>query len=574
MTSKCNTKDIALKGFFLGPQAENGPWVLEFIQRVFERWFKWRRSLYPADGKGISKSDQNTSDFLERNQNFKLQLERLLLRFENELPKFSPRYMGHMFSEISLPALFGHIVTLLHNPNNLSGESSRVGTQLENEAIGMLAQMVGYSGACKGHFTSGGTLANFEAIIRSRARIFSWLEQGALVKQNNLKEFDLFSASHMGWECFDRYPKTFDGLHLSESNPWELAKKIGSIFQTPFSGGVLLVPENKHYSWKKGVSILGLGDEAFWPISLNSEGKLCTQSLNQRIHQARKENRPIFMVVSVAGTTELGEIDPVSEVQEILNHWKTNHGVHIWHHVDAAYGGFFCTLKNQNKNLAALSQVDSITLDPHKLGYVPFSSGAFLVKERRNYYIKSYETPYLQFNENEDPGPFTIEGSRSAAGAVATWLTGKTIGFDENGYGRILGRTLDIKQNLEKLLQKSNLPIQIAPHTDTNILCFCVVAAQGELLSKTNDKTLHIYEALSAKARGPFIVSKTKLYFKSYRQYLESFIGSWHGKIDQDSLVLIRMCLMNPFFDSVEMDVQFSREFVECIRNLTKYEVG
>ena len=90
---------------------------------------------------------------------------------EAETPKYTPRYMGHMVSELSLPAIFGHFATLLHNPNITSREAAKVGSVLEAEAVAMLATMVGYGKSARGHFTCGGTIANFEAIWRARFRL-------------------------------------------------------------------------------------------------------------------------------------------------------------------------------------------------------------------------------------------------------------------------------------------------------------------------------------------------------------------------------------------------------------------
>ena len=116
------------------------------------------------------------------------------------------------------------------------------------------------------------------------------------------------------------------------------------VFRRDFEGPVVLVPENKHYSWQKGVSILGIGREAFWAIELDERGKLSLRDLEKKLEQAKLQARPVLLVVSVAGTTELGEFDPVDGVANLLDRWRTERGLEIWHHVDGAYGGFFRAL--------------------------------------------------------------------------------------------------------------------------------------------------------------------------------------------------------------------------------------
>lgn len=108
-----------------------------------------------------------------------------------------------MKAEVSLPALFGWLAAMLHNPNNTSRESSRVGPVIETEAVAMLATMVGYDPAVtQGHFTSGGTVANFEAVWRARYRLDHWLSLGLYVAEITGEVLHPFASAHMGWDQF------------------------------------------------------------------------------------------------------------------------------------------------------------------------------------------------------------------------------------------------------------------------------------------------------------------------------------------------------------------------------------
>lgn len=513
----CDPREIALKSFFLGPQAENSPWVRSLLVEVLETWFRWRRGLFPQDGVAISRSDQGSVEFEERRTLIREKTLQLVERFEAEVPKFSPRYIGHMFSEVSLPALFGHIVTLLHNPNNISSESSRVGVELEDEAINELLKMLGLPSTGFGHFTSGGTLANIEALLRARARI------------------------------------------AEDSRP----------------RAVLLVPRNMHYSWKKGLHLLGLPPDSLWAIDLDAQGHLDVASLERLLQRARSEARPILMVVSVLGTTELGGIDPIHGVQDVLDRWQAEHHIRIWHHIDAAYGGFFRTLDLESCTsippsarlaLRAVPRATSLTIDPHKLGYVPYASGAILVRDRTDYGVGATpEAPYIDFDQRVDRGPYTLEGSRSAAGAVATWMTAHTMGFHPQGYGLLLDRTTRISRNLEEQLRP--LPLQLAPGCDTNLVCFSC-AREGEALSRSNQRTLAVYEKLSPRGESPFMVSKTTLRRESFGRYMDEWTKTWHAQPDVPEIVLIRMCLMNPFFGSAETHTPFAEALTSELQTL------
>ncbi|HEY8270602.1 MAG TPA: pyridoxal-dependent decarboxylase [Pseudobdellovibrionaceae bacterium] len=568
---KCSPTDVSLKSCFLGPKAENGDWVLEEVTAVFKRWFEWRRELFPEDGKAISSTDQQLKEFQSQRAHAQRNIENLLSRFENEIPKFAPRYIGHMFSEFSLPAFFGHIITLIHNPNNISTESSKVGIQIEDEAIQNLADMLGMPTSF-GHFTSGGTVANFECLTRAIERVNKWLFLGLEARRAQEKPaLTVFEAAHMGWDEFSSLESQHGTLDLDWSNPLVRARRIEKIFKLEeYAGPVLLVPYHKHYSWTKGASLFGLGEESLWPIELNEQGTLSLESLRQSIEKAKKLHRPIAAVVSVLGTTEMGFVDPIDQVQQLLDQYQKEEGLYIWHHVDAAFGGFFAVMKSMEalskdlrRSLTGLSRVNSITIDPHKMGYVPYSSGAFLARQEEDYYVKSFVAPYVQFQIQKDKGPFTLEGSRSAAGAVATWLTAQSIGFTEQGYGSILERTIRGKNALEKSLQREPL-IRLAPATGLNILGFCI-AADGDSFEKVNQKTLALFQAISEAPSPKFFVSKTKLYRKSYEDYLLRYAKTWSYQGEVGDLEVIRICIMNPFFDSKELNLDLKQEFSQYL---------
>jgi glutamate/tyrosine decarboxylase-like PLP-dependent enzyme len=576
---QCDPAEVQLKSFFMGPQGENSAWFQESFREVFERWIHWRSELYPDDGTVITSTNQRSDGFLARRKVFSETITELLDRFEREVPKFSPRYLGHMFSDISLPALIGHFVALIHNPNNISGESSVVGTKIERESVQFLAEMIGYpANSSIGHFTSGGTVANLEAMIRAHSRMHLWLAASAyLAEKQQKKDLNFFRASSIGWNEFDRPALTPAqlGKWLFGFNPVrDLQERLDRLANRRYDGSVILVPKNSHYSWQKGARILGISLDSIWDVELDQNGRLSIPHLSDLLWKAELESRPVMMVVSVAGTTELGGIDPVHEVQNLIEKWREK-GVHIWHHVDAAYGGYFCSIDRaysdvlsveSKAGLAAVGMADSVTLDPHKLGYVPYAAGTILVKNRRDYYFKSYENaPYIDFLASEDRGPYTLEGSRSAAGAVATWMTAKTMGMKADGYGLLLSRTIRVKKELSMRLSEEKLPLLVLPSSDTNILCFSCVTDERSF-SSSNVLTSLLYRLLSTHGKGEFFVSKTTLYRGSYSQLLASVAKEWKVKDDEDQLLVIRMSMMNPFFGSMESEFNYQDGFIDCLK--------
>ena len=574
----CDPNEIALKSFFLGPQAENAEMAKRIFQHIIDRWIAWRQKRFPADGCAISLGDQNTSEYKNDLDKINAAVNELLLRFELEVPKFSPRYIGHMFSEISLPALFGHCISLLHNPNNVSVEASRVGSKIEKEAIIELLKMCGYDTKNgTGHFTSGGTVANFEAAIRAKWRMSRWLSVACMSKQQNLFKGTFFEAANLGWQQYQQLNRQlnfanvktneFDIYHSSQVNS---SRRIAVQFGD-YNEPVLLIPEHRHYSWEKIAVLQGYGKENLLPIELDKHGTMSVSDLKRKIEFCRKEQRPILMIVSVLGTTELGLVDPIYDIQRLIDEYKKTNGAFIWHHIDAAFGGFFCSLKdshglideNFKRNLTTVSLADSVTVDPHKLGYVPYACGAFLLKDKRENRLPIQDTPYIDFHES-DIGHFTFEGSRSAAGATATWLTAKTIGFNSDGYGRILRRTIEAGRILRQALKETVKDVHIPTSADTNILCFCV-GKTGEPVTAVNQRTRQIFEHFSPHKDSDFYVSKTDIDLKTYSEFIDVNLPDWSPSKNCSHLTLIRVCLMNPFFTSIEPTVRYPAAFAESL---------
>lgn len=565
----CDPHEVAVKSFFLGPAAENAEWLESVLKEIFQQWYDWRRRKYAEDGVVITEEDRRLPEFLAQQEESLRVIRELMVRFEGEIPKFSPRYLGHMFSEVSMPALLGHFMTLLHNPNNISPESSRVGTGVEIEAIDLLRQMVGYPGG-HGHFTSGGTIANFEFLFRARERLARWLATALSAGEKNH-----MVGAHAGWALFDDYHRKLNGESI-EPYYWldggqRAIQKITQLTGRPWQEPILFVPNNKHYSWPKAMHYLGLGESQIRYIELDRFGRACPRSLQKQLDRALLDQTPMLGVVGVAGTTEMGTIDPLEEFSQRIQQLKQDEGLHLWFHVDGAYGGFFRSLVKSSEprethphfrwsSLEAIAQSDSVTLDPHKLGYVPYSSGAFLCQSERDYFIRPSMGPYI-VTDDRTLGNFTLEGSRSAAGAVATYASLKS--FDSIcGYSKILKRTLLAKEAFEQKLRTLPGRIFIPGGLDTNLLCF-VPVGNLQKLSDINRKSRVLYQTLQAKEL--YWISKTTLSDQAFGALIQEFCQNFGIVSDEDQLVLLRLTLMNPFILTKESPVDHVESFCELL---------
>lgn len=572
---------VVAGAYFPGPRSENETWVRGEFQAVLDQWFGWRKGLFADDPCLVGPADRLSPERLERREVLSRELAELCEALTAETPTYTPRYIGHMKAEVSLPALLGWLAAMLHNPNNTSREASKVGTVIETEAVAMLASMVGYDPAlAQGHFTSGGTVANFEAVWRARYRLDHWLSLGLYIAEKTGEPLDVFASAHMGW---DRFRQLWDEHGLTDpvlrrysaavGVPAAIWLRIGRAAGRDYLGPVLLVPGNKHYSWSKAANLFGLGEESLWAVDLDAEGRLDVDDLERLIRRAEAAGRPVLMAVGVAGTTETGEIDPIDALHDRLERWEAERGVHVWRHVDAAYGGFLCAILGGADEtvltpasvaaLRAIGRADSVTIDPHKLGYVPYACGAFLTRDAARYAVSAFDAPYLDRPELGDgKWSSTLEGSRSAAGAAAVWLSGRTLGFGPSGLGALLAETVRTRQAFEAALGAAVPEVRFLEPADANIVCFSV-ALPGESLSGANRRTTALFERIHQSPE--FSVSKTTL-GADYAAAIARHVEGFGGITDAPGMVLIRCVFMNPYWAAPEFREALFPPFIALVR--------
>lgn len=114
------------------------------------------------------------------------------------------------------------------------------------------------------------------------------------------------------------------------------------------------------------------------------------------------------LVVGIAGTTEYGRVDPIPELAEIAR----SAGARV--HVDAAWGGFLLPFTDHAWDFSD-AEIDSMTIDPHKVGRAAIPAGGLLVRDRESLDALAVETPYL-----ESASQASLTGTRSGAGVAST----------------------------------------------------------------------------------------------------------------------------------------------------------
>ena len=186
-----------------------------------------------------------------------------------------------MVSDLLLPGLAAQILTLPYNPNNVSGDAAPVTLQLEMQVGLQLARMLGWPDdparpdCAFGHLTSGGTLANYQALRLALAlKAFPVALRAASVPDLALPE-DSWQAFNLepeaGIALFTQWRQWLAAQPAAERARWSgrvQAQRIEQLGLVDFFDRhrslrvpLVLAPITAHYSWSKGLKMLGLGRE-------------------------------------------------------------------------------------------------------------------------------------------------------------------------------------------------------------------------------------------------------------------------------------------------------------------------
>lgn len=235
-------------------------------------------------------------------------------------------------------------------------------------------------------------------------------------------------------------------------------------------GDLVIYASNQcHYSIDKSADLLGLGREGVRKIPTDDRFHISLEMLRDAIARDRAAGLVPCCVVGVAGTTSTGAIDPLDELAGIAR----ENG--CWYHVDAAYGGPLAFSPQHRDKLRGIELADSITFDPHKWMFVPFSCGATLVRDGGHVLRKSFDmTPeYL----NEDRGGADVEFDFFRYGQMGTrrfnslklWMAMKFMGRE--GYARTVERQIELTKYLAERIDELD-GFKRLGDVETAVCCF------------------------------------------------------------------------------------------------------
>ena len=379
----------------------------------------------------------------------------------------SSRHFGYIPGGALYPSALGDFLVAISNKYAGSFFASPGSVRLENQLIRWIADLMGYPDSAAGNLTSGGSVAHLIAITAAREAV-------------QLKAKDYHRA-------------------------------------------VVYVSVQTHHSVLKALTVAGMREAEIRYLPIDKAYRMQTTQLPALIDNDRKKGLIPFMVVATAGTTEVGAIDELDTIADVCEHKK------VWFHIDAAYGGFYILCEEVAAKLKGIKRSDSFVVDPHKGLFLPYGSGAVIVRDRCHVLAaNSYQANYMQdaIQDNElDPASLSPELTKQFRG-MRMWMPLKLFGLKP--FRAALAEKVVLARYFHKQIQKIS-GFEVGPLPDISVVLFRYVPTEGD----ANEYNRKLVKALLKDGR--IYISTTTI---DDNYYLRLAVGVYRTHLEDVELCL------------------------------------
>ena len=228
-----------------------------------------------------------------------------------------------------------------------------------------------------------------------------------------------------------------------------------------------------HHCIHKAIRISGLSECIYREVPLESDFHLNTKELEKQLIDDTNNGLNPFLIISSAGTTDTGVVDDLDTIGNLAKKFN------CWFHVDAAYGGFFYLLDAYKLKFKGIEKADSLVIDPHKGMFLPYGSGAVLIKDRNdllktNYYLANYMKDAYSGHDHLSPADLSPELSRNFRG-LRIWLPMLFHGVQV--FKDALKEKLLLTQYIYKEFEKLSF-IEVGPSPELTVFTFRFISKQ------------------------------------------------------------------------------------------------
>lgn len=333
-----------------------------------------------------------------------------------------PMYMGHQTSAPIAPGIWMESVISALNQSLAVQEMSPTATAIEHRLVRWFSDLIGYGPESGGTMTSGGTEANFTALLAAR--------------------------------------------NYALPDAWE--NGVGD--DPPF----IVYGEHAHYAVTRAIGQLGLGRRR--GIAIPSRGyRMDVDQLVSALDGLRHDGQQVMAVVATAGSTATGSFDDLESIGAVCRERD------IWLHVDGAHGASALLSARPPRALRGLRLARTIAWDPHKGMLLPLAAGMLLARNEGDLDgAFAQQAPYLFSNAARTDGDTSArprlldQGVRSfqcsrRADALKVWFAIQRYGASGLGalYDHLCATARLLYDAIAERPEFENLH-----EPESNILCF------------------------------------------------------------------------------------------------------
>lgn len=474
-----------LKTYFSAQGLDADPALLQQSLHLIREWlFVDKSHAYPpADFEGL-KSEFNAPTMPLEGSGMKAVLDALEQQvFAHSVPVNHPKYIGHMTQALPWVSVLVETFIATLNQNQVKIETAYSSTLIEKQVLGWMHRQIyrfddafyrdcfPSNDATLGNMVNGGTMGNLTAL----------------------------------------------SVALESQMPGLRKRGFHALLQEKeYTGFAVIASSRVHYSVKKSLATLGLGEDALCIIPADENNRIRLDAVEEKIAELNSRKVKILALIGVAGTTETGSIDPLEELGKIARRED------IWFHVDAAWGGALLLAEKYRDMFHGIEMADSVVIDGHKLFWVSMAQGMVLFKSRHSLDHLMHNANYIIRKSSGDLGRTSLEGSRRFD-ALKLWFSFKLFGL--KGYEALLDQCAMLASSMRALVIQDP-DFELITCSDTFILTyrFAPQAMQAQLReymsTGDHDKAANLNETLNRmnialqdeqKRRGLSFVSRTML---------------------------------------------------------------
>ncbi|MBN1993067.1 MAG: amino acid decarboxylase [Anaerolineae bacterium] len=351
--------------------------------------------------------------------------------------------------------------------------------RMEQMLLAWLAGEVGYPANAAGTLTSGGSIANLAGIVTAR-------------------------------EVHDLKAKDFDR-------------------------SVVYLSRQTHHSVDKALRLAGLRECVKRYIPLDRQYRMRAEVLAETILSDKKAGLHPWLIIASAGTTDVGAVDPLPDIADIA------HTHQLWLHTDGAYGGIFTLCAEGKEVLPGLEKADSLVIDPHKGLFLPYGTGAILVKNGQQLHQAHYyqDAPYMQDAETApaeiiSPADLSPELTRHFRG-LRLWLALKLAGVAP--FRAVLAEKILLARYFHEQVQTLT-GFEVGPYPDLSIATYRYLPPRGnanvfnQKLAQAVQNDGRVFVS-STMLDGKFILRLAVLCFRSHLDEVDRVLEVLQEKVEE-----------------------------------------